>query len=271
MTERSYYICLLYEESWIAFRCIKSLPSISQTDFLCNCFSHFTSCCRIYPPFHSSHINPKLYLIPVLSFLWQLSLKSSWGCVKSWFEICILRRHIRRRSDMSCHVLSFRMFLRQTPEHTQEDEGTILAHTFLGALSPNIIYFHFGIKQGNLFISLCVGSSLCDWKEASKPFYTRRDLHVVLLFSACYTFFVLLQACPDDDITVIWTLAALSLWLYEIAFLPFAKKEKPFELELLSKWQWFSFPQPGSVGLRVMKMRMVTLRWLHARPECSAA
>lgn len=49
---------------------------------------------------------------------------------------------------MSCHVLSVKMFLRQTSEHIQAAEGTFMAHAILGAFRALFSYnlFLFWIK-----------------------------------------------------------------------------------------------------------------------------
>lgn len=62
---------------------------------------------------------------------------------------------------MSCHVTSFKMFFRQTPEHIQGDEGIAGSYILRSTLS-HIIYFCHGIKEDDLFICLSVSSTLSD-------------------------------------------------------------------------------------------------------------
>lgn len=72
---------------------------------------------------------------------------------------------------MSCHVLSVKMFLRQTSEHIQAAEGTFMAHAFLGAFRALFSYnlFLFWIKTDDLFISLY--ANLCSrFKGTIHPF-----------------------------------------------------------------------------------------------------
>lgn len=65
---------------------------------------------------------------------------------------------------MSCHVTSFKMFLRQTPEHIQGDEGMAGLLQFLEhSVHPSLrIYFCFGINKMTFFICLCVSPTLSD-------------------------------------------------------------------------------------------------------------
>lgn len=60
---RNYLLCKESQQ-------LENVLRISKTNFVCSCFSNFTS----HP------VSPKLYLSSALSFLWALSLKNSWGC-----------------------------------------------------------------------------------------------------------------------------------------------------------------------------------------------
>lgn len=165
-----------------------------------------------------------------------------------------------------------------------ETKERSLAHTFLGALcalsSHNVFFFVLGIKQYDLFFFISLLSDFAVYSLSGKLTLPRGwHIDISLVFLLPYvtdlpvfvtSMSVELKAWPS-----VFHLKVIRLRQYELLqlclvmvwnclFTPPAKREKT-----ILAWGIVSMTMIFFAGLRAMKMRIVALRLLYTRPECS--
>ncbi len=171
---------------------------------------------------------------------------------ESWFEICIRTRRILRHLEMSCHALSFEMFLGRTLEHIRGDEGTSPPHAFLEALcalfSCNLVLFwnktrwpFYRSPSVRPYLILHLEGSIHTFsthEKLSQP--TGWDIDTSLVFLLSFSPLQIFQRVQGaqsltvcflfelDNIADTRAFAALSLNCMKLPFYPPAKKKRPF-------------------------------------------
>ena len=122
---------------------------------------------------------------------------------------------------MSCHVLSVKMFLRQTAEYTQADDRTF-SHMLERALLSDNLFLFCNKTRWPFHQSLCelTDCKVDEWK------YPCSCSHFIF----CMFFYILMQACPKnlnpDIMHFVWT------WWHCILLHIFLPCQRLYEIDI---------------------------------------